>query len=195
MIKQPRVNVFASYIEKEHEFFSWGRSLGEYEIGAINLTEEERDYITLVDLLCPQKDKIMRAHPGCLENGNLRETERIVSPGIEMISTRKNCWFSESFYSRINTSPDGRAHNHFNCLFPSAHDMIALISFIHRTNLTHNYAIDIIHYGNGFEIFCFSKQDLFVLRKQEPSVEFIRNWLHDNYSRIHVENYKVIADK
>jgi uncharacterized lipoprotein NlpE involved in copper resistance len=90
MNSRPTLSVHESYIRKAGEFFAWGRNLGEYEVGAINLSVEEGD-----------------------------ETKRILGEQVELIATKRRCWLSSMFYNRIKTPIDGHAHNHFVKTRPS----------------------------------------------------------------------------
>jgi hypothetical protein len=196
MNSRPTLSVHESYIRKADEFFAWGRGLGEYEVGAINLSVEKGDAVTLTDFLAPKRDSVMRARSGCLENGNLMETKRTLGEQVELVATKRRCWLSSMFYNRIKTPIDGHAHNHFVKTRPSGQDIIALAASLSRTNSEHEFAVDTIYHSGGFNIFCFLKHDLAYLIEHDILMSnYVEEWLEQNYSRIHIENYEIIKDK
>jgi hypothetical protein len=198
MMNPPALVVYASYLEQANKFFGWGKSLGQYEIAAYNLSTEAGNQVILTDLLTPQEGSILRTRSGCLEPRNLTETLKMVNQQVEIISTREHCLLTEKFFKRLGTTVDGHAHNHHSegRIIPSADDVRNYISFLHKTNRQHRYLVEVIYGGSSLNVFCFPKHYLNDLGENEMLTDyFIQNWLEQNYNSIHVENFEIAQDQ
>jgi hypothetical protein len=196
-MRRPELRVYESYLEKSKEFFYMlaERPKERFEMCAIAKGVEEEQCITLTDLITPRKERILIT---CLEE--FRSLEEKASRQYELITTHDRSMLTRKFVKKINGYMQGREHNHpGKRKIPTVGDIVKISECQSLLKPGQKYFVDIIHQGNGRNIFYYNREDLnFIYSKiyrEGINQKRIEDWLQRNKKAFSISKYDIVKGK
>jgi hypothetical protein len=189
----PKVRLYESYVKKAEKFFSRGNKNGCFEFSALVTTLQEKDYVTITDIILPKKRRIL-----VTTDEELERISEINSDKYELIASPNNCLLTRRYLRRVQNCCDGIEHQHTdaNELRPSTTDIIYLAKLLGRVNPQSNYLIHVIRRDKELGVFCFRKTHIQQLTEQEFILSStICEWYENKCQEIKAKDIEIIKDK
>lgn len=196
-MSRPELRVYESYLEKSREFFSMLKEnpSQSFEMCAIAQGTEEDQCVTLTELITPRRNNILVT---CLKK--FKSLESKVKHQYELITTNDRSMLTQKFVNRMKGYMQGREHNHpGKRKIPTVGDIVKISECQTLLKPGQKYFVEIIHQGNGMNIFYYNREDLnFIYNKiyrEGINQRRIEDWLQRNKKAFSISKYDIIKGK